>query len=580
MNIINRRQNSFFSYEHPVEGTNRDNSSAGKPLHQVQRNREVECHKASNVTTPTDYKIDCISNTHQTKIENKKRLKLYKIVAAIKNIFILIFTQLKKIINLINGDQIKKRDKTILDLIKIQETIEKIHNKIPINEVEKNDFSQKLESIIETKNIKNTLNDYMKINDDFICAINKETLEFVIKIKDISDKQKTCIKAHQKGIELINILKNNQSILPKNRLSLEETGTIYWLSTFDDKLQSYKDIIQHSELKKSKEFSELFNSINSAYQISETIYSTVIGDYNRLYQDGDLLTLNLVHVKKWTRQPLISHDALRILVSNNHGHASKVYKKNDQVKISHVVAEHQHDELYYRDLLLNDIWRINLEPLLSPHMKTFLDGQIDDIHQMFIQVENEILSNHYIIENYDNITNHFAKSIFQEIIDPRKTLNISEIAQQFKDNNFKTPLLCSEFTAYTTLIALDILNKNLASIYLTSNPEYSFQNILETVDEEGISIGQTTREYLQKSVYFSGNINQEKKKIVKLLKRLGYKTAEIEIIMKLNNLQVFNLPISKQQKIITPGGLISLLKKKGCIQKVPHPESATQLINF
>ncbi len=162
-----------------------------------------------------------------------------------------------------------------------------------------------------------------------------------------------------------------------------------------------------------------------------------------------------------------------------YGHTATVRLEDDKLTMAHLTREFDgDDEMTYGDFLYNDLYRFDVSKLVKESdihnmKKLFGDNWQRELNKLYSETERKV---HDAIVT-DKLTagvgnkaylkigakkiflpkvNHFGKS--QSIDDKVKA------AWSKRDKNDDIPMLCSQYTAYTTMIAIEGLNHALREL--------------------------------------------------------------------------------------------------------------------
>lgn len=546
------------------------NESALESLEDKLGNQEIQAYK--DLLFISKILDSAIKNVTP---EDKERLE--KILANIKN-----DSYIKKTINqyIVNKDV--NYMNSILNMVPkfFHPFIHKIinPNNLPI-EPKKIPYGISFESI-------EFLNNYIQTTDSI--SRSKEKLE------------KTQIKAE-------NLLKkyesNSNPIRPNERLTVQELGSLSKSARYAivfKKLISFKLDYAHVPM-----LQKTIEEIERSQTILTKIESIISPSLPNHYRSGDLLSYNSAKKEKWHSHSGTLEEKLTAFASNSSTHGGKLFKKNDdKIVVSHLLADVTRDKLDLYTMCISDIYEINIKPLISPQMQTTLKKYYGNqwnlhVNKLYVNAETELHRNakkkFVDVENDRKKRTLAALADFprlakfltgdQEIKGHKKADESSRLGVYnafFGDGPKSDTQICSEWASKATLAAMMETNRILAAD-LAEKTGFGGSSILQNFDEHHVILPTDVREYLQ-GVRLWGNDREKTKeaerKLVSILKENNYSRDQIELIIRIGNKEIFNLPYDRRERLkaIHPGRMVSLLAEKNCLRKRELPPVLTQLI--
>lgn len=150
-------------------------------------------------------------------------------------------------------------------------------------------------------------------------------------------------------------------------------------------------------------------------------------------------------------------------------------------------------------------------------------------------------------------------------------------AKFFEENNLPDEeQICSEWATKATLVAMLETNKRIASeIRKKVGNQFDGNQILQNLQQRKIDLPADVEEYLKGIRHWKEQAavsKQAERKLVKILKDQRYSAQDIQLIIRLGNQEIFDLPYSQKERLkaVHPGRMVRLLTDKKCA-KIKEP---------
>ncbi len=471
--------------------------------------------------------------------------------------------------------------------------------------------------------LKRFIPDLNKKNLLIPAGIREDTLDLVSHYTNLIKQQKSLQKILPKAKTLLKQYHNDPSkITPKHQLTYRELAKLTKIYRLQDNLDPYIDQIG---LKNDKHFTQYRKDAEEARKVYEELMSILKPDFASHYKDGDLVGFSGHLKESWTGRPLeMTQRPLKHLLDHGLTHGAKLYHANDdQINFSHINAKYINNEVNLFDIATSEMWRINITSLIPPSSTPILARIYGiewgrEIQKLYHEAEKKIHSHlEQIIEEQEPL--EINDAFFQVEAGLADYPRLANLLGFFGDQKIKGHLgeeeqdftsyyeaflsgeiinqiqICSEFATTSTLAALIDVNKGLAKRIIDKDPNLSGHRILKELQEKGVRLDSDVIEYLADEEdwdpettprgkrYFGSEREKTKvaeSKLRKILKKVGYPADRIELVIRVNNDEIFDLPYDKRERMqaIHPGRMISLLEKKKCVSKVERPPAFKTLI--
>ncbi len=104
-------------------------------------------------------------------------------------------------------------------------------------------------------------------------------------------------------------------------------------------------------------------------------------------------------------------------------------------------------------------------------------------------------------------------------------------------------------------------------------------SILHSLEAKKVDLPQDVRKMLQGKYWGKGRVETEKK-LIKILKENDYNAQQIELLLRISNQEIFDIPYDKKERLkaVHPGRMVKLLAKKNCVTKRDPPPILAKLI--
>lgn len=463
-----------------------------------------------------------------------------------------------------------------------------------------------------------------------VSGISSECYDFLENFFHITkySKSLTNIKKTNRKIKrlLDKYCDENRTIYSTERISLKEIGLIGRFQKRGELLEKIAKMGVFDHLSKTTNFSNEWVDLYKTYQTSsenlKRVKRILTPIFEEHYRDGDIVAYNSIKKSSWNGASLNIEGILTGILSNNLVHTGKLFHKgkNKRLHLSEVDGDFEHGAFKLHDFFISDISRIDVAPLLSPCMskvckKVLGSSWKSELNKRFQKIEhklqNELSQSDILIENnalgrifagfsvipllgkiLQIIVSYLLKNIKNEQI-PESTqidikTNLSSIHEEFfgfdkkgnKQFKIKPVQICSEFTSRQTAATMIQLNKELTKTIMQSKlHKWNPRNVLNFLKNNDIQIPNEIELYLCSNEKRNGFFE---KRLTKFLRNNNYSKEDIEIIIRLRNEEIFDLPFANSEdfSLIHPGKLVTILKQKKCIKKIAPPKVLTKLFEL
>ncbi|MBA3722258.1 MAG: hypothetical protein H0W88_07645 [Parachlamydiaceae bacterium] len=429
---------------------------------------------------------------------------------------------------------------------------------------------------------------------------NAKLEEIIVKVEKLRNKYQnapnTITSADKLSLREMGILNDSSRLIKKT----------FGNKNFMGQLKSFIPSLPDQSLTKMTQ-----NALKSQelYTYLETTLKT---NFDAHYTDGSLLAY--VGKKKiaWAGKPLILEERMTTYLGGLI-HGAKLFNKDGTLTISHVYGKYLQEPVSLYQMCISDVWELDVSKLVNPAMQEKLKEMYGDewkgvINKRYQEIEKNLHSQG--VQKFGNIKNDDEKRLRAGLATfaPIANLGIVQLAgfdrlkghtkpseenlklfhdKFFNDNPLNETQICSEFATKTTLASLLELNRQLSKdvrIYFEINsPEqilYKISTYLEASD-----IPKDVRDYLtgirkfDKDAAITKNAEIQLRRILKDV--IEYTDEEIDMIIKLGNNEVIDLPYGKQNlDTVHPPLMIKLLENKKCVVKKTPPKAFTSFFNF
>lgn len=448
----------------------------------------------------------------------------------------------------------------------------------------------------------------IKINDKKIpygiSSTSIKSLNGYLKALDSTNKSKSdFIKIQAKAQCLITKFQVDPlSIKPSERLTVQELAILTKLSRY---AKSFKILDKlNLDFSQNLQFQNALEMINQSQDLLTKIEGFILPKLHLHYRSGDLLAYNASKKEKWHNASLSIEQKLTAFTSGGLTHGGKLFNDKKDVAISHVLGGIKHEKLDLYNICISDIYEIQIKHLVSPQMESTLKriyGKQWVMHITKVYVDAESAIHHNVEEKFDQIENYRNRRVRavlanfprianlltddEEIQSHKKTYESSRLGvyEEFFGKGPKgTEEICSEWASKATLAAMMEANRKLAE-ELAAETKLGAAAILANFDAHEVILPGNVREYLEGIRYWGKDQIRTKKaenELIKVLKENNYSKEQIELIIKIGNKEIFDIPYDRKERLKTihPGRMVQLLEEKKCLKKREVPQVLAQLI--
>ncbi|MBA3722137.1 MAG: hypothetical protein H0W88_07030 [Parachlamydiaceae bacterium] len=426
--------------------------------------------------------------------------------------------------------------------------------------------------------------------------------------KNIKDLDLT-EKLNTKGAALLEKLKTPEgiaSIRKEDKLTLKELGTLSRSERLS-KSGFVKDLEAIGVLDKDPLLNKWVENHKKSKEILTHFEKVIMNPAaKKHYKDGCILAHTVSKRKEWTGRPPSIDETMVGFVSNGFTHGAKLYHNTKgEVTLSHIQGEYEQDELNLYELCISDIWEVDVAPLvIDPNLKETLmeiypEGWEKAVNEMYQKIEKDIHTKGE--KAFDKISNDAERRIkaglsnrpwlFQVLTKKGIKAHERTLKRDFNKIHKKMlgnfPLqeeqICSEFVSKVTATSMIEVNKRLTKLIIEKT-HISPEVTLSKLEAAHVKMEPDVKEYLQGKRYFRKEaLRTEKaeKALIQLLKARKYSDEDINLIIRIGNEDILDLPYKKESmKSIHPGRMSELLVKRGCARLLPAPPEMEQIIDF
>lgn len=432
-------------------------------------------------------------------------------------------------------------------------------------------------------------------------GISKDAFDFARKhisnLELMKTSEKSLEEVQKKAQILIEKYKSDPaSIKPEERLTLQEMGLLSKSSHASRELNDF--LINENFNTKHKKTLE--TSSRSQVLLKE-ITDIISPSLPKHYTSGDLLAYSYQKKSKWHNRSGSIEERLTAFASDGFTHGGKILKENDEIKVSHLIGGVVKTDLDLYTMCISDIYAIDIKQLITPNMQMMLKKHYGDewfshVNKIYLEAEEKIHST--ATTQFENIRNSQTKRVRAALANSPRLAKFITGDQKVKGHKKSEETsragtynaffhaksdknqICSEWASKATLAAMMETNKILSQ-ELAGKTGYSEKQILEKLSEQ--KIPSDVREYLTGERYWKNERAKTvaaEKKLIALLKKSGVEKKEIELIIRMGNNEIFDVPYSRKERLkaIHPGRMVELLEKKNCLVKRELPDVVAKMI--
>lgn len=422
-----------------------------------------------------------------------------------------------------------------------------------------------------------------------------------------SEKEITVLNTKLESL-LAKYQENPESIKPNERVTLSEIGKISSSGRLNKSINNTPSFFGELEvlglMEVSPEIERLFDKSKRSQELFSSLEKSVALGVNAHYQNGDILAYVAKKKSEFINKPIPIGERLTSFASNGFLHGAKLFCDNNEVIISHIYEELEQEPLSLYQLCISDIWEIDIAPLV-PHS---LHAQLKEIYgeewpkkinEIYQQAESELHTRggkqFEQVENNQKrridagLANHptLLKLIGKDVKGHKKEheKDFTNLHAEFFGDSLPTGnQICSEWASKATLASMLETNKRLvADIKNKVGESYDGNQIIKDLEEKDIEVPLDVKDYLNGTRHWKSErkvTERAERQLVKILKQQGYSKASIELIIRVGNEEIFDLPYSRKERLkaIHPGRMVSLLVDKKCAKQKPPPPEFTSLV--
>lgn len=444
-------------------------------------------------------------------------------------------------------------------------------------------------------------------NEKIPVGISRDTVDFVItyikrieKFESLSIQRFEVIEAKAKNI--LEKYRKNQEIKKEERLSLKDLGYLDYIRKLYNpryKIDGLKDWNFLSELKllglSNQNLEFTFSRIDGLVsQLGRVVQNSV----NQSYETGDIFASNRFKIENLKDRSLGNSEKIQGFVSNNLMHGGKFYKEKQIIKASHHTQCVVVEELNLFELCTLDVWKIDLKPLFSSNTATYMEKYLggnwmESVKVRYQGIENSLqekapvkfkpLENDLIrifeagAANYSTLLHLVGRDDIKGH-ERDYERDFDELHEKFmSENEISGEQICSEFTSKITLVSMIELNKQLAKELLEKlGDRFNSKTILNDLKLKNVELTNEVKLYAL-GVRLYGKDREKTVKAEnawkKILEEQGYSKNEIEMVIRIGNEEIMDLPYSRKERLraIHPGRMVQLLVDKKCAVKRELP---------
>lgn len=450
-------------------------------------------------------------------------------------------------------------------------------------------------------------------------GLGDESLELVASVASKIPKMEQYEKVVSKAEKLLEKTMSQQPLTKDDKLTLKEMGTLSDLMRIHrdrilDKVGDKRsmDILASMGLFDEDPKLKAFNDIFERGQfVFETMESKMRSNLANHYKDGDILGYSGNKKKLWFGS-LHGEAYYTTLVTNSPlNHGGKIYKgeKGDKVLISHVVNEYTTEDFDTYQLLISDVWELDVAPLFDSDMQQTLkelygENWKEIVNQKYQEIERGIHSNvekHFKkIENDAQIRARAGFADYAPVLKMFTPLVQDHIGQTVQDFNkihekflegkdADEVQICSQFVTESTIASMIELNRFLSKeiankVYNTSEGQKLKDSIRDML-KGGTQPSQDVMDYIDGVRHFGSQADRAvtekaEKGLRSLLQLRGVKKGEVNRLIRTLNNEIFDLPYDRRERLegVHPGRMVKLLEKRNCVKKKEYPPEVLQFI--
>ncbi|MCE2983626.1 MAG: hypothetical protein LW832_08680 [Parachlamydia sp.] len=455
----------------------------------------------------------------------------------------------------------------------------------------------------------------VKKNQDKIPAgITPQSIAFLqtylSKTRTITKSATEVSKLHAKMEDLLaRYHANPASIKLEERLTLTELGKITRSARLnesdDEEKPSFLGQLRNLGLMemspKLQKLSDL--SIHSQDLLADLdkIIRPVINSH---YKDGDVLAYAAKKKSEWLNSPLPLEERLTSFAANGFTHGAKLFCNEGEVQISHVYGNFEQEILCLYQLCISDIWEINITPLVPDSLintlkEVYGEDWAQKVNELYRRVENEMQTNApYRFQNVGNNQERriaagiagqpqLFKLMGKDVLGHERTheRDFNKLYNKFYGDELPTDdQICSEWASKATLAAMLETNKRLtAEVKNSLGNQFDGKQVIKNLEQKGLELPKEVSDYLNGVRHWKENRDVTRKaenQLVKILEQQGYSSEDIQLIIRLGNEEIFELPYSRNERLkaIHPGRMVSLLVDKKCAKQKQPPQVLASLV--
>ncbi len=399
--------------------------------------------------------------------------------------------------------------------------------------------------------------------------------------------------------------KDPKSISPQERLTIEQLGI---LSRFERLANNpaWEWMKKNDLATSTPELKRLQELIEKSCANLEKLENLVLPSASAHYREGNILAYVGEKKEKWQGRPLGLEEKFTALFSDGLIHGAKLYHEENQLKLSHIYGTYVQTNPNLYTLCISDVWEIDILPLISSNMQSVLKNVYGEdwqtvIKEEYLKIEQslhlqrsediDLIRNDQERRFLAGLANHphlFKKLGIKGIKGHKRESprNLKKLRQNFDEKESSPEQTCSEFASKTTAASMIELNARLTNkIREQLGDKWDGKNILTQLQAKGVQVPTVVQDYLNGVRHYKEDASitgHARKLLIKILANNGYDKASIELIIRLGDEEIFDLPYSRKErfKAIHPGRMVSLLVDKQCAKRKPAPPALAALIDL
>jgi len=437
---------------------------------------------------------------------------------------------------------------------------------------------------------------------------------FLSQVKDIENLD-NCERVQKKMENLIKKYKEDpKSVKSEDRMTIAELGVLSHSARLNKTNEfghtSFSILRNIGFLSANPDFQRLSDASVKSKELLNNLDNLIRSGINGHYKDGDLLAYNSNKKEKWTGHSVPLEEKLTSFIADGFTHGAKLTRKHDEVQISHIYGRYEQEELELYHLCISDVWEMDLAPLVSKQMKVVLEDRFGRYWATTLNAMNQEVEHRMHAranQQFSKIGNYQERRVLAGLADHPTLFSMSgkEIeghkrsterdfesihAKFFGDTPPQEEQICSEWASKASLAAIMETNKLLVeALKMKYGDQYTGTSVLNKFSSQGVAVPADVIDYLQDVRHFKNErertLNAEKE-LIHILKHFKeddkrvYSDQDIELIIRLGNEEIIDLPYSKKErmKAIHPGRMVSLLVDKKCAIHKPPPKVVSDLI--